>query len=306
MIQYYSQLQIKILSRQLKSFGLNPILGLIFGPIFFVLLSWFIFQKLAFSEFIYPLIPIYIIHMSGNHLKTRFLKSYFSSRQCTMISLVQNISITVPFIIFILYKQEFTIAAILFLMPIVLAILNPVLRCQTKIPSPFSKIPFEFPIGFRKSLLIYSVAFIILIISIQVENFNLGIVVLGMTLLIPLGFYSYIEPKYYVMIFNDNPSQFLWRKIKTGLLFSMFFSLPVSIFLSIWYPSVYLIIIAVNVIGLILLLISIIAKYSSYPKSMSIADSIMLAISILIPPLLLITIPRLYKKSVIQLKPILG
>lgn len=306
MLHYYFQLQIKILSRKMKAFGLNPIIGTVVAPFLFVTFSWLLFKKLAFSEFIYPLIPLYIITVNNNTEKSRFLNSYFSYYQNKLITLIENLVISFPFVIYLLFMQYFLHAVIVFMISMLFAFINTSKKMNNKLPTPFSKRPFEFPIGFRKSLLLIGIAAILMIIAIKVQNFNFAIVVLGFMFLVPLAFYSHQEPKYYVQVFNDRPTQFLWRKSKTAVYFLLIFTLPFSIVVLLFFSSSYLAILSVNIIGVILILISIIAKYSSYPKNMSIPDSILLAVSICIPPLLFLTVPKLYNKSIKQLTAILG
>jgi len=307
MIQYYFLLQFKLLSRRMTAFGLHPILGIICLPILFIIFSWLFFQKIIFSEYVYSFIPVYMLIMNNNSTyKSRFMKSYFSGKQNLIIRLLENLLISISFVLFLLFQEAYIIAILLLALSIMLAIWNPTKRHQTKIPTPFSKRPFEFTIGFRKSIVFILTTYILLIVSIQVNNFNLGVVILGFLFLIPLSYYVHVEPKYYVQIFSDNPSQFLVNKIRTAFIYTLLLTLPFSVILAIFFPSYYLFILILNIVGVLIISLSIIVKYSSYPKPMSMADSIVLAISIVIPPLLFITIPRLYKKSVEHLTPVLG
>lgn len=305
MIQYYFQLQLKIIARRLSAFGLIPGLALVIAPILFIALSMIVFSRFPFSEYIYPLIPIYLIFINNNRYKTRFMKSYFSGQQQTQIRVLENLLITIPFVIVLVVKQHFFIAVILFFVSILISFFNLNRNYHSKLPTPFSQRPFEFAIGFRKSILLFIFATILMMIAIQVNNFNFGIVILGFTFLVPLAFYSYVEPKFYVQIFTNSPSQFLTRKIKTALLHILILTVPFSIILGFFFPAFYRVILFVNVLGIVLMIVSIIAKYSSYPKSITITDSILLAVSIIIPPLLFITIPQLYKKSVLKIRPFL-
>ena len=42
------------------------------------------------------------------------------------------------------------------------------------IPTPFSKKPFEFSTGFRRSFFMFPIAYILTFIAIRVDNFNLA------------------------------------------------------------------------------------------------------------------------------------
>ncbi|MBK7030860.1 MAG: hypothetical protein IPH45_17355 [Bacteroidales bacterium] len=48
-------------------------------------------------------------------------------------------------------------------------------RWNFTIPTPFSKHPFEFAVGFRKTFLAWLFAYFLTIMAISVGNFNLGV-----------------------------------------------------------------------------------------------------------------------------------
>lgn len=304
MIKYYFKLQLTLLSRKIKAFGLAPMLGFFILPLAFIAVSYLLFSRVPYFKYIYPVIAVSLLLNFNDRSKDRFLHSNCSKSDYRLIRLMENLCIALPFIIFLIAKQYFSLAAILFLISMALSFLNLAIG-QRHLPTPFSKLPFEFTVGFRKSILIIIASYFILVMAIHVDNFNLGLSTLGLSYLICLAYYHLMEPAHYVSIFNDSPKSFLFRKIKTGLLYSTLSALPIACLLLILYPHRVLPVFLIMCIGLILISITIISKYSSFPDTMSVGDSILLGISIIFPPLLLFTLPKLYRKSLEHLKPLL-
>ncbi len=305
MIKYYFSLQLVILSRKLKAFGLAPFLGLILIPIFFVLISSILFMKLAFCEYIYPAIAIGLVMQNDQKAKDQFIKFNCTKKDYRLIRLFEHLCIAIPFVTFLLFKQYYLSAGLLATITIFLSQVKISLSNQRYLPTPFSKTPFEFTIGFRRTFLLQIALYFILFMAVQVDNFNLGLFTLACAYFISLSYYALIEPGYYVSIFKDTPRSFLIRKLKTGILHVSLLAMPIVFILILFYSQHYFPICFVMLIGTILLAITILTKYSSFPDSMSVGDSILLVFSIVFPPLLLFTLPKLYKKSIQKLKPLL-
>jgi len=304
MIKYYFRLQITLLSRKIKAFGLAPFLGFVLFPLAFIAISFLLFLRIPFFEYVYPVIAIALMLNLNNRHKARFLQSNCTKTDYHLIGVIEHLCIAIPFVIFMLCTQYVLFAFILLLLSIVLSFLRLSIG-QRHLPTPFSKFPFEFTIGFRKSILFIIASYFILFMAIQVDNFNLGLFTLAFIYAICLAYYYMIEPAHYISIFKDSPQSFLLRKIKTGLFYSTLSALPIFCLLVVLYPLYFLPVLLVCCLGTILVTITIISKYSSFPDTMSVGDSILLGISLIFPPLLLFTLPKLYRKSIEHLKPLL-
>lgn len=304
MVKYYFKLQLTLLSRKLEAFGLAPYLGFIAIPVVFTAISFLFFLRIPFFEYVYPALCIIALLSLKEKNKDRFLQFNCSKTDFRLIRFIEHLLVAGPFILFMLYKQYFLLAGILLVVSGILSFLKLSLM-QAHIPTPFSKTPFEFPVGFRRSILLYAGVYFVLLMALRVDNFNLGLFTLGCIYIICLGNYYLMEPAYYVSIFNDSPQSFLLRKLKTGLIYSTLSALPIICILIIVYTHHYLPVFAVILLGTMLMCITIITKYSSFPDSMSVGDAILLGISIICPPLLLYTLPKLYKKSIDHLSPLL-
>jgi hypothetical protein len=64
--------------------------------------------------------------------------------------------------------------------------------------TPFSKKPFEFTAGFRKTFYVFLIAYVLTYIQVSVGNFNLGVfsvLLIGITC---FSYYSKVENDYFV------------------------------------------------------------------------------------------------------------
>jgi len=108
-------------------------------------------------------------------------------------------------------------------------------RFSFVIPTPFAKNPFEFTVGFRNIFYLFALAYGLTIIAVVVDNFNLGVFALILTLVAPCSFYVKPENPYYVWQFSRSPAPFLYYKMKTALIYSLKLSFPVILILSLFY-----------------------------------------------------------------------
>jgi hypothetical protein len=197
------------------------------------------------------------------------------------------------------------IALGLLVLSTILAIINFDKNLSRVLPTPFKRLPFEFIIGFRKSILFIILIYFVIFKAVQVDNYNLGIVSLGFLYLIFMSFYLKPEPSSFVWIFSNNVISFLKRKIIFALSCATLLSAPGLIAISIFFPHRFIISLAVCLVGMIFLISMILAKYSAFPKEMNLAQGILYGLSLWFPPMLLIVIPIFYKQSKRNLKPIL-
>jgi hypothetical protein len=170
------------------------------------------------------------------------------------------------------------------------------------IPTPFSKKPFEFSVGFRRSYPMLFILYLLTIISIKVNNPNLAIgSVLGIMAII-CSYYSKPENDFFVWIYNCSPRTFLIKKLKSGIQNTILLTSP-QILLSGFYFSDSLNQIALfYCIGLIAISILILMKYAAFPNEIGIPQAIFLAIGCHLPPLLFLLFPYFYHQALKSLK----
>jgi len=302
-MKYYFTLQYKRLYRRIFEFGngdnygINPFLGFAIIVLLFYRFSVSFFLKIEYAEIIYPIMALIIIGSLSVKDRNSFIRDIFDVKKNRKIRLFENLILSIPFSLFLIYKQEFNSVFIFLALSMLISQYNKIQISNFIIPTPFYKKPFEFIVGFRKTFWLFLIAYLITYISISVGNFNLGVFALILVYLITMNFYSTPEPVFYIWIYSLNSEEFIKMKIKIALLYSMFLSLLITISLLFFYFSIdnLILIILSNILGVAFLITNLLIKYSYFPSNPSIIKAIIIGLSIMFPPLLLFVIP--YYKS---------
>jgi len=301
MINNYLKLQFTIIKRKLTEFGINPHLGLLLLLPIFISLSYYLFSKTEFAQYIYILLALGFINKLSEANRNDFLKSIFSHKKFIAIRFIENSIIALPFVLFLLYERTYYGAGILVVLISIMAISNTKQSLNLVIPTPFFRNPFEFIIGFRTTYYIIFFAYFLSIMAILYNNFNLGLFSIALITLSTLGYYSKPENEFYVWSFHHKPSSFLYNKIKTAIIHLSILIIPLIIALYIYFTPQALIITALILIAYLYLTTIILSKYSYYPNEFSLPQSIFIAFSVIFPPLLIILIPYSYIQSIKRL-----
>src|SRR5690554_641977 len=296
MKEYFS-LQIKLGSRKIREIGIHPISAIILLIATLVGLSIYVFKKTEFAPYIIVLLTLSFITKLAEIKRNEFLKIIFKSNQYIKIRIIENLILALPFLIVLLFYRSYLAVCLLLIISIGFAIQNIKTDYHFTIPTPYFKRPFEFTAGFRKTFYLFPLAYILTVISISVNNFNLGIFSFLLIFVIYFSYYFKPEEEYFVWSFNSNPKSFLLYKIKTALMQSTYFVLPIALTLSYFYLSEILLVLLFLIIGYTFLIFFIVAKYSTYPDEIGIVQGIILALSIFFPPILLMIIPLLFNQS---------
>ena len=305
-IKEYFQLQFKIINRKLTDFGFNPIIGFLTIFIGFIGLSIYLFSKTEFAEYIFILIALSFISKLSEIKRNDFLKFAFPDKAYLVIRIVENSTVVLPFILFLIYKQLFPSVFILTTITLLMALFNFNTTFNYTIPTLFYKKPFEFTVGFRNTFYLFFIAYFLAFMSISVGNFNLGVFALLLVFIVSLSFYSKPENEYYIWSYITTPKGFLFEKIKIGFVYSTILSLPILIALGIFFSSEITTLLIFQLLGYIYLTTIILAKYSAYPSEMNLPQGILIGISLLFPPILIGVIPYFYFQSTKKLNNILA
>lgn len=293
-------------NRKLKEAGINPVIGYVIGVAGFVLISEYIFQKTEFAKYLVLLISLSFLLMLSEKNRTDFLLTSFGDSTTKSIRIIENLTVFFPFTILLLYHNAILESASLFALAILLATVSVKTHFNFTIPTPFYKHPSEFTSGFRKSFYVFPIAYTLTFIAVSVDNMNLGIFAILIVFLVSLSYYTKPENEYYVWVHSDTPREFLIKKLKLASKNLFLLSLPILLSLVVYYPREIDLILLFFLIGLFFLWTIILAKYSTYPNGMNLPEGILLAFSIYFPPLLFALMPFFYKKSVKNLKGLLG
>jgi hypothetical protein len=292
-------------NRWFKDIGFEPLIAYILLIFVFFGFSIYLFNMTEFAEYVYIFFALTLISKLSETRRSEFLKICFGDTQLRKIRIIENIIYSIPFLAFLLYKQLFVSSVLLMTLTTILALVNYRTTLNFTIWTPFSKKPFEFTTGFRNTFYLFFVAYALTYMAISVDNFNLGVFAMLLVFACTLSYYTKPEHEYYVWIYNLNPKQFLFSKIKTALLFSSSLAFPIVLVLSIsFYQNIDLLLLFV-IASWVFLLAIIVTKYSFFPNEMNIPQYMILAICLWLPPVLIVLIPYLFRKSENQLKSLL-
>jgi hypothetical protein len=207
-----------------------------------------------------------------------------------------------PFLLYLLYRQEFGSASLLLLLSIGLSKSKYKSTLSYTIPTPFYKYPFEFTVGFRNSMFMLFVSFTLSIISIIVANLNLGLFSIALLLLTIISYYTIVEDEYFVWSYRYNPLHFLLHKLKTAWILTTIICSP-SILLMCWfYSNDITSILILYGVGRVFIASILLAKYASFPSEINLPIGFLIVFCMTFPPLLLAVIPYLFLKATSNLK----
>lgn len=270
-------------------------------------LSYLIFQRIKFPQYIYSLIGIVIVGtISTSRKRNEFIQQVFKTKVFFKIRLLENGSLALPFSCVLFYKGELLLTLLLMLAASTMALVPANAKLNKTIPSPFSRFPFEFTRGFRRFLLLHIIAYVLTYFAIESRNFNLIAFFLLVSFLISAAYYSFAEPLYYLWIYQHNPKLLVRHKLRIIFTYSMIPVIPIAASMFIFFPLYHWLTLLLLLIGIMFVILFMLVKYANYPFEMSITDGFIVAASILFPPISLITIPIFYYRSMKNLNKILS
>jgi len=304
-LKEYFSLQFKLANRRLSDLGVNPAVGYILGIATFIFISELLFTKTEFAKYLVILTGLGLIIQSSEIKRTEFLKIVFGNKRSRKIRVIENLFISLPFTILLMFHMAFIESFLLILSSLVVSNLTLNNTGNYTIPTPFSKKPFEFTVGFRNTFFIFPIAFILTIIAISVNNLNIGIFSMLLVFLTSLSFYVKPENEYFVWAYSVTPAKFIYEKLKIATLYISILVSPIAISLFLFYPENSTMILIFLSAGFAFLWTMILIKYSAYPNEMNLPEGTLIALCINFPPLLLAVIPFFYFKAINRLNVLL-
>lgn len=301
----YFFLQYKMTNRRFKDAGLEPVLAYVALAGLFIGLSVYLFRKTEWAVYVYLLMAGSLIIKLSEAKRNEFLKICFPNLQRNKIRVTENLLVAAPFIIFLAIQQQFYYLALLIVCAPLMALLHVNNNIFVRFPTPFYKKPFEFSVGFRNSFLLVLGAYMLTVIAVAVNNFNLGIFSLLLMFSVTLSFYAKPENEYYVWIHSMHAKKFLFEKIKIALVYSSWLVLPIALVMGIFFAENLWVLLLFVLIGTGFLVGIIVSKYANFPHEISLLQGILLSLCIIFPPLLLILIPYNFHKSMLRLNRLL-
>jgi hypothetical protein len=294
-----------MMNRRFKDTGLKPFLAYFILTFVFFGLSIYLFHKTEIAEYIYLLFAFTLVGKLSETGRNEFLRICFGGAQLKKIRIIENLICSIPFLSFLIYKQLYISAGLLLILTTILALVNFRTTLNFTIWTPFSKRPFEFTSGFRNTFYLFFAAYALTFIAVSVNNFNLGAFAMLLVFATTLSYYTKPENEFYVWAYNHTPRQFLFSKIKTAILFSSSIALPIALLLSFFFYQNIGLLLLLFLVGWLFLTAIIVVKYSVFPDEMNIPQAVLLALCLWFPPILLLLIPYLFRKSETRLSSLL-
>lgn len=298
----YFRLQFKLLNRRFKDLGFEPWLAYVLLLLTIVVVVHQSFERFSFAPYVFVALCMLLQVNLGNQKRIDFLKTTFTKQKFRGIRLMENASLALPFMIEFIVYQKWIALTILGFVTILLALVPIKISQQKTLPTPFSKQPFEFSVGFRSAFLLLVGCYILMGIGLYVDNFNLGMFSILALFVVCMGFYTQPEDEFYVWIHHHTTSMFLFSKVKTAIINVSLLSAPLVLILLGCYPVNASYIALFVLILLVFMIAVVLAKYAAYPNEIQLVQVFFLGISILAPFLLLLFIPLFYSQATNRLK----
>ena len=302
-MKYYFSLQARLFFRSLKNYNENPYAIAIVSFLIFIFISIVFLNKVPYAPYLYLLFEIGIVLSLGSRYRNQFLSSIFLKKKYIQLRILENLLVALPFIVFLLYKNQFLLVIVNVALCLALSFCNNISsNSNFTVPSPFSKRPYEFTTGFRKTYLFLVVIYGTAIYSVIQHNHILSMCCLLAVYVVCMAFYSHLDPVFYVWIHAHSSKIFLWEKIKTAMLYSSLLSLPVVLLFILFYPANVAVTGIILIVGMAYLLTTILYVYVNFPVKTTQSQNLQYIAGLLFPPLLILIIPNFYFQAVRRLK----
>lgn len=277
--------------------GVHPLLACLGLMLLYLGFSVSLFDKMPYAEYAYMTSALAFVSKLSDTKRNEFLKLCFGNAQLRKVRIVENILVSLPFFVFLLYKQMFLTGTMLLTAALILAVLNFKTTLGFVLWTPFSRWPFEFVEGFRNSYYLILILYIVASIAVPAENFNLCVFAMLLVFVVILSYYSSQEKEYFVWVYNLDAKHFLFSKIKTALLLSFFLTFPIAFLAAFSFPQYIGILLLLYLLGWAFLIYMIVSKYAIYPTELNIVHGILFFLCVSFPFLLIFLIPYFFNRS---------
>lgn len=301
MINSYLKLQYTLLTRHIKATGLPiPVAVLVFIGLCF-LTCYALVQYPVFGSYALLLGNFQLLFLLTEKNRNDFLKNTFNKKDFYTIRLVENSLVILPSFIILLVQRQWMQA--MALPPLSLVFVFITLRTFGRsIPTPFTRKPFEFILGFRRSYPILLVLYLLAAIGFYVANPNLVLFCVACITLTSVFYYQLPEPEFYLWNHRHRPAAFLFRKFRRGVGQCLVYTLPLLVIYSVIFPEIlfHAILLLTGIFFLVPFVITL--KYVAYPREINFPEGFALALCFSFYPLILALFPFYYSKALKNLK----
>ncbi|HNX01896.1 MAG TPA: hypothetical protein PLE74_13265 [Candidatus Cloacimonadota bacterium] len=294
MLKFYFSLQARRIHRSIVNLGVHPVLSYLFIIVAFYSVSYIFSFKQVYYPYSYILIALFAVSRSSAPEHNDFLKLTYPKKTYSLIRMIENIVVAIPFMVYLCYMGNYNAARALCILALIPAFMYFKFQWRLVIPTPFGRNPFEFIVGFRITFPLFLFAYFLTYISLHVHNFYIGIFAMCAVSILCTMFHMKVEDHFYVWIYSMNARQFLFRKLRTAVFYTLLSCSPVLIALSIGNPGRIPEILAFQTAGIILVCAGAVAKYTSFPDDIALREGMLVMFSVMCPVLLLFAIPFMY------------
>lgn len=302
----FFQLQKVIVERFLKGWGLAPWLVYLLLPVLFSAVCLLLIERTEYAAYAIAAGSLTAYKWFSGRERNDFLQLQFGKTEFRKIRLLENGLVTLPFAVLFLFKGFWALALVQLLVGGAMTLRSGGGFTSFALPTPFSRHPFEFALGFRQSWWLLLVAVFLLVMGIRADNFELATFSWFVTVFTAMSFYQRPEPGFYVWVHALTGRQLLNRKLLLGCGHLVLLGAPFVIALLVFFPGQWALVAGGQLLALLYLSLTITVKYTAYPDEVDLVRGFILASGIVFPPLLLFLVPYYYQQAVRQLGLILS
>jgi len=296
-MKHYFNLQKIIFERHLRANGVRPWVAYVFGPLLFVGLCLLLLERSNYAAYAIALFGLSLVVRLSGPRRNDFIKIQFRPEEYRKIRLIENTLFVLPFALILLLQGFWALALVQCLFGGALVFL-PINALNAKaFSTPFSKRPWEFATGFRKSWPLLLIAAFLLTMGLRVGNFELSVFSACIPGLVAMGYYGKPEPGFYVWVHTFTPRAFLHRKLMMGCTQLFLLGLPFLVAVFIYFPDRWTVIFSLQLLIQLYLILMITAKYANYPEEIDLQHSFLMGAAMVLPPLLFGVIPFFYRRA---------
>lgn len=304
-MQYYISLQFRLLKRQVEELGL-PYWAVLILAIGAWLLFFHTMGKYPDSvPYVVMFIQLSLCLPLSNPERNNFLAGLFKPMAYRQVRILENLSVAVPFVLLCVLQGLYIFALTSLFICLLLATASFRIAVHRTLPAPFKRHPYEGQQFFRRFWWLLALLYLIAFMGVVSSNFNLGIFTIIVILFSYMSTIDHKEPEYYIWVYAKTPRTFIWQKIRRLYAQLTVLSAPIYIGLLVRFAGLFHITLLVWLSSALLLALSTVAVYSSYPRPISLPMGLLIGFCFIFPPLGLFVFPMLYKQACTNLKNIL-
>lgn len=291
------QLQYLMLIRSVREAGLHPLVALTLSLGLLCLLVFLGWDRVPHPDAVFSILLLTAMTKLMLRPRNEFMEMVFGTEVHYRLRIAENLILAIPFTICLILKQAWVWTVLFPVTATLAAFFRTDPGSGRVLPTPFGKIPYEVPAGFRKTLPWIALSAAVLAAGILSGNHALFPASLIILVLVSASYYGEPDEPLYIWIFKTTPRTFLFKKFRASAWFTVTLAIPVLIAAltldSQWLP----VLTGILLFGLCLNALVIAGRYSSFPSKLSFANGLIMAFAVIFLPLFPIVLVWLIRRS---------